>query len=192
MIECVDSQGFIRDIHKKSNPCIDHCFLYPTCVNSIRFSTGDSWSPLYVKEKGGEAHEKDEKGEKTLVQTSASKNPEPDSTDDEPPLKKTRLENHYPRPACNCRLNCSSKIKQSLRENICKLYWEIPKELRKEEYKKFGLVTKNPPKSVGTQGRIKQTKTYMLYNELGERVTICKCMFLRTFDFHETNNRAFS
>jgi len=101
---------------------------------------------------------------------------ESESNDEKPPAKKRQKVLRMPRSACHCQLDCSSKVTEALRQQICQEYWQIPKGQRKQASKKFGRVIMHESKKI----------TYILYQQK-QQFPVCRIMYLTSFGYHQRN-----
>jgi len=88
-------------------------------------------------------------------------------------------------PCKYCPLNCSIKITERDREDICRRYWKIPVRKRSKAFtqaftKEIGVVVKHRPNGCAAT----RIRTCFLYNN-AEKIQICHLMLATTLGYHK-------
>jgi len=121
--------------------------------------------------------------------TSAAKPSFTSAATEEIPKKKTRRSHRIRQPGPRCSTKCGRKcylIQDSLREKICREFWQMHPHERQEGYKNFGLIITHQKKV-----KVKKNNMYVFYNEKKETVVVCKHFFMTTFGRNPTSHHTF-
>ena len=117
---------------------------------------------------------------------------EKESEEPPPPpdvAEESEEEARKPGSACHCSRNCLSEIEEDRRKEICRLYWEMNRNQRKDAYQDLGLVTIHKPNK--GRDKSKLPLTYTLYNQEKKAIPVCRAFFFSTLGYHPIHHSDF-